>query len=285
MFTIMGTIPFAGMGIKTGKSSFENGSLKLDDLTVSPTLGTTAMVAAACIICKSLDIDTPYFITAGDIGEGNGSKKLYHYISSNIKSIDTEVLGMHYIMPNIALMKIVLDAIGKTNEKMDLIADAGSMYTAKAGKYVSQFDIFTPDAGEMAYLADPEASHPSYVKHLLFSLDKSEIVTLINRAYENGNTPRIMLVKGKIDYIVENGKVIEKVDKPSIPSMEAIGGTGDSLVGILTALIYAGYDKVDACVKASRINRIAGKLAEPDPSTPVRKIIANIPEAIKQIVY
>jgi len=129
-----------------------------------------------------------------------------------------------------------------------LIADAGAMYAAKAAGLAQEIDIFTPDAGEMAYLADPEATHPAYVEHLLFELDASEVVTLIKKAYETGNTPKILLVKGPVDYVVEEGEVVEAIDEPSISAMEPIGGTGDSLAGILSALIYGGYEKVDACL-------------------------------------
>ena len=166
---------------------------------------------------------------------------------------------------------------------MTLIADAGAMYAAKAAGLAQKIDIFTPDAGEMAYLADPKATHPAYVKHLLFELDTSEVVTLIKKAYENGNTPKILLVKGPVDYIVEEGEVVETIDGPSISAMEAIGGTGDSLTGILSALIYGGYEMVAACMKAAKINRVAGKLAQPDPATSILDIVAKIPDALKEV--
>lgn len=284
MFAIMGTLPFVEMDVKTGSARFENGRLAVDDLSVVPSLGTSVMAASACITCKALNLESPYFITAGDIGDGKGSKKLYQYLTANLPTLGLSVLGMHYIMPDISRIKIFLDALGDTQKQMTLIADAGSMYAAKAAEIVSSFDIFTPDAGEMAYLADPNATHPAYVEHLLFSIDASEIVTLIKKAYENGNIPRILLVKGPVDYIVEEGTVVETVAEPSIPAMEAIGGTGDSLTGILSALIYAGYDKVDACVKAAKVNRIAGELTQPDPATPISEIIAKIPIALKEVI-
>ncbi len=155
--------------------------------------------------------------------------------------------------------------------------------TKKFKKDKEKINLTDPDAGEVAYLADPSATHPAYVQRLLFEIDTSEIITLTKKAYENGNAPKVLLVKGPIDYIVEDGEVVEVIDEPSISAMESIGGTGDSLTGILSALIYGGLEKLEACIKAAKVNRIAGKLAQPDPSTPVSKIITNIPEALKEM--
>jgi len=271
------------MGLKTGRAIFGSGSLKVGDFEVMPSLGTSVMVASACITCEALNLEPPYFVTVGDIGDGKGSKKLYQYMAANLAMLDIKVLAMHYIMPDISGIKDVLRSLEEKPKEMTLIADAGSMYAAKAAGLSPQFDIFTPDAGEMAYLADPKATHPAYVQRLLFEIDTSEIITLIKKAYENGNAPKVLLVKGPIDYIVEEGEVVEAIDEPSISAMEPIGGTGDSLTGILSALIYGGLEKLEACIKAAKINRIAGKLAQPDPSTPVSKIITNIPEALKEV--
>jgi NAD(P)H-hydrate repair Nnr-like enzyme with NAD(P)H-hydrate dehydratase domain len=283
LLTIMGTLPFDEIGLKAGKAAFEGGSLKIEDFDVTPSLGTSVMVASACITCKALNLESPYFITSGDIGDGKRSKELYNYMAANLAMLDVTVLAMHYIMPDIPGMRDILNSLGERREGMTLIADAGAMYAAKAAGLAQEIDIFTPDAGEMAYLADPKATHPAYVEHLLFELDASEVVTLIKKAYESENTPKILLVKGPIDYVVKEGEVVETIDEPSISAMEAIGGTGDSLTGILSALIYGGYDKVNACIKSARINRIAGKLAQPDPSTSISHIIAKIPDALKKV--
>ena len=283
MFAIVGTLPFNEMGLKTGKATFEGGSLKIEDFEVMPNLGTSAMVASACVTCNTLNLEPPYFMTAGDIGDGKRSKELYQYVAANLGTLDVTVLTMHYIMPDIPGMTNILNSVGEKPEGMTLIADAGAMYAAKAAGLAQRIDIFTPDAGEMAYLADPKATHPAYVEHLLYELDASEVVTLIRKAYESGNTPKILLVKGPVDYIVENGEVVETIEEPSISAMEAIGGTGDSLTGILSALIHGGYEKIDACIKAARINRIAGKLAQPDPATSILNIIAKIPDALKEV--
>lgn len=277
----MGTLPFDNIEITAGRATFESGKLKIGEFEVLPSLGTSTMVASACLTCKALKLEPPYFITTGDIGDGRKSKELYQYVAHNILSVNPSVFSMHYIMPDIKGIKSILDSLEA--QRMTITADAGAMYAAKAAGLSKKIDIFTPDAGEMAYLADPKATHPAYVQRLLFELDASETVTLIKKAYEHGNVPDVLLVKGPVDYIVEKGEVVEIIDEPCIPALEAIGGTGDSLTGILSALVYVGFGKIEACIKAARVNRIAGKLANPDPSTPVLNIIAKIKDALREL--
>jgi len=45
-----------------------------------------------------------------------------------------------------------------------LIADAGFMYAAKMSGQASKYDLFTPDVGELAFLADEEAPHLFYTR-------------------------------------------------------------------------------------------------------------------------
>jgi len=72
---------------------------------------------------------------------------------------------MHYILPIMGQMKNVLAAKAKCKKKPVLMADASSMYAAKAAGLAPEFDIFTPDLCELAFLADPDAVHPAYIKH------------------------------------------------------------------------------------------------------------------------
>jgi len=70
------------------------------------------------------------------------------------------------------------------------------------------------------------------------------------------------------------------VDTPSVPDLEPIGGTGDTVTGIAAALIQAGLPIPAAAEAAARINRIAGSLARPTPATQVTDIIACIKPAM-----
>jgi NAD(P)H-hydrate repair Nnr-like enzyme with NAD(P)H-hydrate dehydratase domain len=66
--------------------------------------------------------------------------------------------------------------------------------------------------------------------------------------------------------------------------MEAIGGTGDTLTGIIAALIEAGVEVKEAAIVAARVNRLAGHYAKPTPATQVMEIIQHIPRALEEIL-
>ena len=156
-----------------------------------------------------------------------------------------------------------------------------AMYVAKMAGQASRYDLFTPDAGELAFLADEAAPHPFYTRGFILH-EEDRVPRLIERAYGHKNASGILMVKGRTDYAADSGGIIGTVDFPSVPALEAIGGTGDTLTGIVSALVSSGMDLTKACLKAFRINRLAGLLADPDPSTQVDRIIEYIPEAMEE---
>ena len=162
-----------------------------------------------------------------------------------------------------------------------MIADAGSMYAVKASGMAAAFDIFTPDATEMAFLADPHATHPAYVSRHLFDTDITRTPKLVQAAYQNNSTARLLLVKGSTDYVVDNGDILATITEPNIPALEAIGGTGDTITGLASALIYAGFEPHEALILASRSNRMAGKYAQVTPATRIREVVTQFPAVFK----
>ena len=102
-------------------------------------------------------------------------------------------------------------------------------------------------------------------------------------AYEHGDTPRYMIVKASIDHIIVDGEVVGVIKEPLVPALEAIGGTGDTITGIVSALIYSGLEPSDACMKAAQINRYMGELASPTPATAIAELITYLPEAVKKV--
>ena len=145
--------------------------------------------------------------------------------------------------------------------------------------YAGRYDLFTPDIGELAFLADESAPHPFYTRNFLLA-DEEQSEKLITDAYATGNAARHMLVKGRIDRYAGNGAVVAKVDTPDVPMMEPIGGTGDTLTGIVSALLAAGIDMRAACTAALTINRRMGFLAKPTPASSVMDLLAFLPTAI-----
>ena len=160
-----------------------------------------------------------------------------------------------------------------------LIADAGFMYAAKMSGQAAEYDLFTPDMGELAFLADETAPHPFYARGFLLSED-NQAPDLVRRAHANANAARHMLVKGARDMVVRGQDILDTVDSPSEEAMEAMGGTGDTLTGMAAALTEAGWDIPSACLAAARANRLAGSLAKPTPAGQIATLIAHIPEAL-----
>ena len=279
-----GTVPITGLPLTKGGVEFEEGVLTVGNQRFTVTQGVATMVAAAAVSCDALGLTNPYAVVAGDIGKGDGSQAIYDALKHDIRALHPDVIVMHYLQPSIKDMRDVVEALANDADRLVLIADAGSMYVAKAAGVAQQFDLFTPDPGEMAFLADPDALHPAYVRHFFFEVDSSKIPNLIRQAYECGNASKVLLVKGSVDYIAREGVVLARIKEPAIPAMEAIGGTGDTLTGIVSALVYAKYDLVDAATYAARINRVAGKLLHPTAATQVSDLISYIPTAIKMVL-
>jgi NAD(P)H-hydrate repair Nnr-like enzyme with NAD(P)H-hydrate dehydratase domain len=174
-------------------------------------------------------------------------------------------------------------AIDRLPQRPLLIADAGFMYAAKMSGQSHQYDFFTPDAGELAFLADPLAPHPFYTRGFILHQD-NDVPDLIRQAHEHGNAAACLVVKGAVDHIACGGQVVRTVERPSFAAMEAIGGTGDSLTGILAALCGAGFERIAAAVLAARVNRWTGTLVDPTPATQVAELIDKIPQALDNLL-
>jgi NAD(P)H-hydrate repair Nnr-like enzyme with NAD(P)H-hydrate dehydratase domain len=157
------------------------------------------------------------------------------------------------------------------------------MYVAKAAGDAGVFDVFTPDLGEAAFLADEKADHPMYTRGFIFHLEE-DVPALIKRAYDTGNAAHTMFVKGAVDYICHDGEIVDVISEPNVEALEPVGGTGDTITGLISGLMYAGKSPVQACRIAARVNRLAGELSDPTPATQVKDIIKHIPEALREVL-
>jgi NAD(P)H-hydrate repair Nnr-like enzyme with NAD(P)H-hydrate dehydratase domain len=242
----------------------------------------SAMLSAALTTTQYLKLEPPRALLAGDIGSGQGSREIYEYLTEKVAELAPEVLALHYWLPDMAQTRQLCGALEKCATKPRLIADAASMYSAKAAGLAPLFDVFTPDATEMAFLADPAATHPAYVQRHLIDTDVRKTPELIKAAYGQKSAARLLLVKGSVDYIVTDGEIFATVTEPDVPAMEAIGGTGDTITGMVSAFVYAGLEPPEAAVTAARANRMAGKMAAATPATRVGQVIAKLPEVFQE---
>jgi hypothetical protein len=287
MLVLVGTIPIDDLPLTYGYCKYMGDTLSIGDYTLEGqyvTLGTAAMISAASTTCQAMGIEEPYAVVVGDTGMGEGNMKLFKYLTAEIAKIKPTVLTLHYILPTRDLFINLIDEVYKMDKRPFLIADAGALLNAKAVKLAPKFDLFTPDPGELSFLADKDAAHPAYVQHFIFDVDQTEVPKLSQQAYDNGDAPKYMIVKAPIDHIVVEGKVVAVIKEPSIPALEPIGGTGDTITGEVSALISSGMDVVEACTKASKINRVAGRMANPTPATTIAQFIPFIRDAVREVV-
>jgi hypothetical protein len=283
MLGVVGTIPEQGFPLVVGPATLGDGFMAVQGYEVPITRGTAALLAAAAVCLEELRRPAPVAFLVGDIGLGQGSIQLYEYLSLNLAQHQLRALTCHYILPIVDWHNRVLLAIQEMAVPPLLIADAGYMYAAKMSGQAPAYDLFTPDAGEIAFLADEEAPHPFYTRGFILHED-NQMPVLMRRAYAHDNAARYLLVKGRKDYVASKEGIISVIGEPEVEALEPIGGTGDTLTGIASALIAAGFDIVSAATLAARVNRLAGALAQPTPVTGVQEIVQQIPAALAKLL-
>ena len=282
MLGIVGTVPDADLGLLHGPARLDGGRVTVAGRELEVQRGTPALLAAALQVAAHLGRPDIHAYLVGDTGRGDGSRHLYDWLCRHLPDCICSVLVFHYLQPDVDWHGRVLLAIEQMTRPPILIADAGFMYAAKMSGQAGRYDCFTPDLGELAFLADEQAPHPFYTRGFILH-ESNRADDLIERAYRHDNAAIHLLVKGATDAIVARGRVVDRVDAPSTPAMEAIGGTGDTLTGLLAALCAAGHDLVPAASLAARANRLCGALARPTPASPVSELIAAIPRALADL--
>ena len=281
MLCIVGTIPVEDFPLIEGEVEINGERLRVGTSLITVNRGTPALLAAAAKTAEALGKPLPFACLVGDTGKGGGSRLLYERMAGLLPENRFQTLAFHYIQPIVHWHDKIQEIIAALTPRPITVADAGFMYVAKMAGQASRYDLFTPDVGELAYLADEQAPHPFYTRGFILHED-NRVPDLIARAYQNNNAPRYLLVKGVTDYLADKTGILETVDSPSEEAMEAIGGTGDTLTGIVSVLIDAGMPIMEASVAAMKINRLAGRCAKPTPATQIMEIIQHIPQALRE---
>ncbi len=275
---IVGTVPHDGFPFLDTRCSVNNGRLELGDETVPIGRGTPALLATACLAVEMLGAEQPRALVAGDIGRGDGSRRVYEYLVKHLADRQYRLIVFHYLQPDIDWHNRILCELEELTAPPLLIADAGYMYVAKMSGFSSSYDLFTPDAGELAFLADESAPHPFYTRGFLLQEDGG-VPELITRAYAHENAARYLLVKGRCDYVAWEDGIIDTICEPCVEAMEAIGGTGDSLTGIVSSLVAGGASIPEAAKLSARVNRMLGQLSNPTPAHSVASLLSNLTKA------
>ena len=283
MLAIVGTVPDEAFPLTEGQVCLEKDTLVLQGRRIPVNRGTPALLAATIAAGDILGNPPPFAYLVGDIGTGRGSRQLYDYLTKHLPKAAFKVITFHYLQPDVDWHNQVLFAVEEMKPKPVLIADAGFMYVAKMSGQAEVYDLFTPDAGEIAFLADEEAPHPFYTRGFIL-YEENRVPELITRAYEHDNAARCLLVKGKRDYIADRQGILATVDEPLVEALEPVGGTGDTLTGIVSAMADSGMRVEEAAVLSAKVNRLAGLYANPAPATQVIELIQHIPRAVTEIL-
>jgi len=279
MLLIVGTVPDETFPLTFGPPVLDGTDMVVSGIRVPVNRGTPALVGAVLAACQVLGDMAVETALAGDIGTGKGSRELYEHLSRKLPDMAATTLAFHYLQPDVDWHNKILFAIEEMENRPVLIADAGFMYAAKMSGQARSYDLFTPDVGELAFLADETAPHPFYTRGFILHQDNL-VPDLIARAHEHRNCARHLLVKGRVDYVVADAEIRGRVSRPAAEAMEAMGGTGDTLTGLVCALIESGKTIPEACGLAALVNRMAGMYADPTPACQVMDIISQIPKAL-----
>lgn len=289
MWLIVGTIPEDSLplytdGLTTQIQIKDDSLLLANERALSVNRGTAALVATATLACEALNVPPPRVLLTGDTGTGTGSRQAYQWLAENIASLvareNLEGITFHYFFPDVDSHNRLYLAIEALPVKPILVADAGYMYVAKMSGCASGYDLFTPDMGELAFLADEKAPHPFYTRGFLSAKD-CQIEALLERALKNDNCSANMIIKGKTDYIVCDGQIIAKVAEPSVEAMECIGGTGDIVTGFATAYLTASFPVCKSALLAAKAARYLAQYCNPAPACQVANLIAQIKPMFK----
>ena len=294
---ICGTVPEADFPLCMGTWRVEGDMLVPDDVEICcaggtsavPAVpvrrGTPALAASAVLAAEALGDETPAVLLVGDCGDSKGSSSLYEFLEKWLtlpESNSLQGLTFHYLFPSVDGHNRILMALDERSAPRPLlIADAGFMYAAKMSGYAARWDIFTPDAGELAFLADEKAPHPFYTRGFLLA-EGRDAPELARLAHEHGDSARFLLVKGSRDLVVEEGRVVAHTESPCLPYMEPIGGTGDLVTGLLTAYALNGRSPREACLAAAQAARFTGEAADPTPATAVSELMPFIGEGVRR---
>lgn len=280
---IVGTIPDEGFPILEALCAFDNGKLTVGGNSIAVSRGTPALIAAAALAARVLKIDPPTALLAGDTGRGKGSEKIYGRLEESLHRLSQTLLVFHYLQPDVDWHNRIFMRIEDLAERPKLVADAGYMYVAKMSGLASSYDLFTPDIGELAFLADESAPHPFYTRGFLLQ-EEEKAEELIRRAYEYENAAEYLLVKGRCDLVASAQGILAKISEPCIETMEPIGGTGDLLTGIAAAMIQAGWPIPEAAAVAAKTNRLLGLLTKPTPASSVSDLLPSLPQAMERVL-
>ena len=186
------------------------------------------------------------------------------------KRADVVVIG-----PGLGLERETIEAVReivlKSDKPLVIDADALKALGGKLDEVSGKPAVLTPHSKEFEILTGITLPPPE---------DLRSRIELVRR--EAARYRMIFLVKGKED-IISDGKLV-RVNMTGNALM-TVGGTGDTLTGIVAALIALGNSPMKAACAGAFINGLAGDLASrKEPFLTTSKLLRYIVEAISHIL-
>ncbi len=193
MIVLIGTIPYK-TGLYIGKADIQGKVLNVNGISFPIERGTAAMAASCAQVCSFYNLEQPLCIFGGDVADGKGTDLMFKEVIANIDKYAPDIVTLHYMFPKIIYAQPFIQKIESLKKKPQLIADAGGMYLMKTINQGHLFDVFTPDAGELHFLADEFAPHPLYVRSDLLN-ENIPLESLVERLTKTRIPLRLLLLK------------------------------------------------------------------------------------------
>lgn len=167
---------------------------------------------------------------------------------AHLRHINSFVIGCGLGRHN-ATIEAILKLIAKVNVPMVLDADALRAISTKPESVWGKHVVLTPHAGELAILLSQSKLSDDFDARLVAAKQAAS------------KYHAVVLLKGHVDIITDGASTI--TNNSGSPFMTK-GGFGDTLSGILGALLSRGVGLFEAAHAAAYINGQAGELAAKD---------------------
>ena len=142
MIGIVGTVPDLQLPLIHGIARLVGNQIDIKGRRIAVNRCTPALIGAALKAAECVHCPEVYAFLIGDIGKGDGSRKLYEFLTHHLHEFDFKALTFHYLQPDVDWHNKVLFAVAKMQQRPILIADAGFMYAAKMSGQSESYDFF-----------------------------------------------------------------------------------------------------------------------------------------------
>lgn len=221
--------------------------------------GLSALAAAAAIAAAELGAPAPELLLSGG---HNAGERLYEALLERIAAGSLRGITVHSLELAAPQHKLLLRVL-KNARPRPLLCAQGVSGPAAA------YDLCMATPGQLASLPAGEAPAA-----------QCGIEARVAAAFAQGRLPAALLFLDGVDLFIHNGKPLERVDYPGLPTPDA-ADRPEVTAGVASALLAAGYPMPAACRLAALSGRFMLQLAQPEAGTPAAELLAQLPEGLR----